>query len=95
MINFIIKDMAKKIETSEESLPLKKDNYILMAVGFIIVVIGFVLMSGGKSDDPAVFSDAIFSFRRVTLAPMIVLLGFLFEVYAIMKKSPVKNNSEE
>jgi len=57
-----------------------------MAIGFIIIIIGFVLMAGGRSDDPAVFNPSIFSFRRITLAPLILLFGFIFEIYAIMKK---------
>jgi hypothetical protein len=48
--------------------------------------VGFLLMMGGGSDDPNVFDESIFSFRRITLAPMVVLFGFAFEIYAIMKK---------
>lgn len=65
---------------------LGKQNYKLLAIGFAIIVIGFVLMVGGGSGDPNVFSEDIFSFRRITLAPIIVLFGFVFEIYAIMKK---------
>jgi len=57
-----------------------------MAIGFAVIIVGFILMAGGRSDDPKVFSDDIFSFRRVTLAPLIVLAGFIFEIYAIMKR---------
>ena len=57
-----------------------------MAIGFGIIVIGFILMIGGKSDDPNVFNPEIFSFRRIVLAPMILLFGFMFEIYAIMKR---------
>lgn len=70
---------------------LAKENYRLLAIGFAIIVIGFLLMVGGKSDDPAVFNPDVFSFRRVTLAPLVVLFGFLFEIYAIMRK-PRTNN---
>ena len=65
---------------------LGKQNYILMAIGFGIIVIGFLLMMGGRSEDPNVFNEEIFSFRRITLAPIVVLLVFVFEIYAIMKK---------
>jgi membrane-bound ClpP family serine protease len=58
----------------------------LLLIGFAIIVIGFILMVGGKSEDPTVFNPEIFSFRRITLAPVVVLFGFLFEIYAIMKK---------
>lgn len=78
--------MSKK--TSEkETFALAKENYILLVIGFVIIVLGFILMIGGKSDDPAVFNEQeIFSFRRITLAPIIVLAGFIFEIWAIMKK---------
>jgi hypothetical protein len=49
-------------------------------------MIGFLLMMGGKSDDPNVFNPEIFNFRRITLAPIVVLFGFVFEIWAIMKK---------
>jgi membrane-bound ClpP family serine protease len=72
--------------TDEVSFALGKENYILLIIGFVIIIIGFLLMAGGKAEDPAVFSDEIFSFRRITLAPLVVLLGFIIEIYAIMKK---------
>jgi len=71
---------------------LTKQNYILLLIGFAIIVIGFALMAGGGAKDPTVFSDKIFSFRRITLAPIVVLFGFAFEIYAIMKKPSEKNN---
>jgi membrane-bound ClpP family serine protease len=79
--------MAKKeIEKSSTGFALGKENYRLMAIGFAIIVFGFILMAGGGSDDPNVFNPKIFSFRRITLAPIILLIGFAFEIYAIMKK---------
>ena len=65
---------------------LGPENYKLLAIGFGIIILGFLLMLGGKSDDPAKFSNDIFSFRRITLAPVVVLAGFIFEIWAIMKK---------
>lgn len=65
---------------------LSKENYKLIVIGFVIIIVGFLLMMGGGSDDPNVFDESIFSFRRITLAPMVVLFGFAFEIYAIMKK---------
>lgn len=65
---------------------LGRENYKLLAIGFAIIVIGFLLMLGGRSDDPNQFSEKIFSFRRITLAPIVVLAGFIFEIWAIMKK---------
>ena len=85
--------MAKKKETSNNlSFALEKENYILLLIGFVIILIGFILMIGGKSEDPNVFNEKIFSFRRITLAPVIVLFGFIFEIYAIMKKPKVKED---
>ena len=74
---------------------LGKQNYILLAIGFGIIIIGFLLMIGGGSKDPNVFNeDELFSFRRITLAPIVILAGFIFEIYAIMKK-PKENNKED
>lgn len=73
-------------EETKTGFALGKENFILLAIGFVIIVIGFILMSGGASNDPNVFSEEIFNFRRLTLAPIIVLFGFGFEIYAIMKK---------
>jgi hypothetical protein len=66
---------------------LGKENLKLMLIGLFIIILGFALMTGGRSTDPNVFNkDVIFSFRRITLAPIVVMFGFLFEIYAIMKK---------
>jgi len=65
---------------------LARENYKLLAIGFGIIIVGFLLMLGGKSDSPDKFSQDIFSFRRITLAPIVVLAGFIFEIWAIMKK---------
>ena len=66
---------------------LGKENLKLMLIGLAFIILGFALMTGGKSDDPNVFNkEVIFSFRRITLAPLFVMFGFLFEIYAIMKK---------
>ena len=79
--------MAK--QTQEQKTPnftLGKENLKLLAIGFGIIVLGFILMSGGATEDPTAFNPEIFNFRRITLAPIVVLLGFAFEIYAIMKK---------
>ncbi|MBQ9212862.1 MAG: DUF3098 domain-containing protein [Bacteroidales bacterium] len=80
--------MENKIskEESKFSMALSKENYKLMLIGLGIILLGFILMSGGGSDDPNVFDESIFSFTRITLAPIVVLAGFCFEIYAIMKK---------
>jgi fumarate reductase subunit D len=79
--------MGTKNDKKEKlNFALGRENYKLLAIGFVIIVVGFLLMIGGKSDDPAKFSNNIFSFRRITLAPIVVLAGFIFEIWAIMKK---------
>jgi membrane-bound ClpP family serine protease len=78
--------MSKK-STDKENFALARENYILLVIGFAIIVVGFILMIGGKSEDPTIFNEKeLFSFRRITLAPMVVLAGFIFEIWAIMKK---------
>jgi hypothetical protein len=81
--------MAKKpeLKETEPGFALGRENYIYLIIGFVIIIVGFILMIGGKSTDPNVFNEQeIFSFRRITLAPVIVLIGFAFEIWAIMKK---------
>jgi hypothetical protein len=78
---------AAKNDKSGIGFALGPHNYKLMLAGFAIIVIGFALMSGGKSPDPNVFNaEALYSFRRITLAPIVVIFGFAFEIYAIMKR---------
>jgi len=63
-------------------------NYKFMILGLIFIAVGFILMSGGGSDDPNVFNEEIYNFRRIRLAPMLMLVvtGFIIEVYAILTK---------
>ena len=63
-----------------------KRNYKFMVVGIIFIALGFILMSGGGSDDPNVFNEEIYSFRRIRIAPLIVIIGFVIEIYAILTK---------
>jgi hypothetical protein len=79
--------MATKKDNREKlNFALGRENYKLLAIGFAIIVAGFLLMLGGRTENPAEFSNDIFSFRRITLAPIVVLAGFVFEIWAIMKK---------
>ena len=73
----------------ENSTPFAfgKSNYVWLGIGIAVLVLGYLLMSGGGSDDPHVFDESIFSFRRITLAPAIVLGGYGLIFYAILKKS--------
>ena len=64
-----------------------KQNYTWMLVGLVIMALGFFLMAGGKSADPMKFNDnEIYSFTRITLAPILIMTGFIIEIFAIMKK---------
>jgi hypothetical protein len=63
-----------------------KENYRLMLIGLAFIVVGFLLMVGGGSADPKVFNPEIFSFRRITLAPILILAGYVIEIFAIMKR---------
>ena len=64
-----------------------KRNYKFMIIGLFFIALGFILMSGGGSDDPNIFNEEIYSFRRIRLAPILVVTGFIIEVYAILTKS--------
>ena len=65
----------------------EKDNYLWMIIGGVLILAGILLMIGGKSQDPNVFNkDEVYSFRRITLAPILIIAGLVVEVYAIMKK---------
>ncbi|MBT8255828.1 MAG: DUF3098 domain-containing protein [Bacteroidia bacterium] len=59
-------------------------NYRFMLIGIAFIAVGFILMAGGGSDDPNVFNPEIYSWRRIRLAPAFILIGFGFEVYAIL-----------
>lgn len=69
-----------------EKFAIPKKNIVLILVGLAVMVLGYVLMSGGGSDDPDFFNYEMFNFRRITLAPILILLGFGIEIYAIMKR---------
>lgn len=74
-------------ENQKNELAFGKENYKWFAIAVVVVVIGYLLMVGGGADDPNVFNgDELFSFRRITMAPLIVLVGFGIAVYAILKK---------
>jgi hypothetical protein len=64
-----------------------KENYRWMLIGIVLVALGLILMIGGKSPDPNVFNkDEVYSFRRITVAPILILAGFVVEIFAIFKK---------
>ncbi len=70
--------------SAHKTFIFERKNYIFMFIGLGVILLGFILMSGGGSDDPQVFNPEIFSFRRIRLAPTLVLIGFAIEVYAIL-----------
>ena len=74
----------KPLHKQDLNFVFGKKNYIIMFIGLAVIAIGFLLMAGGGSDDPAVFNDAIYNFRRIRLAPTLVLIGFGIEVYAVL-----------
>lgn len=71
---------------NDNNMPLTMKNYALIALGAVIIIIGFILMAGGTAASPEQFNEDIFSFRRITLAPIVVIAGFAFEIYAILKR---------
>ena len=79
------KTKAKNTETAdnEKVLPFGKVNYIIVLIGLALIAVGFILMVGGGSTDPDVFNEGMFNFQRLTLAPILVLAGFVVEIVAI------------
>lgn len=77
----VVKDEKKGFE-----LAFGKVNYILMAVGIVLLALGYILLTGGGSDDPNVFNSAMFDSRRLVVAPILIVLGFVVEIVAIMYK---------
>ena len=73
-------------DKNNNNMPLTMKNYALIAIGAVIIIIGFILMAGGTAASPEQFNEDIFSFRRITLAPIVVIAGFAFEIYAILKR---------
>jgi len=63
-----------------------KENYILMIAGVIFIAGGYLAMAGGGSEDPNIFDPEIFNTRRLTVAPILIIIGFIIEIFAIMKK---------
>ncbi|MGB3150141.1 MAG: DUF3098 domain-containing protein [Maribacter sp.] len=79
--------MGKKNKTEQvlkQDFIFQKKNYLFMFIGIAFIALGFILMSGGGSDNPDVFNPEIYNFRRIRLAPTLVLIGLGIEVYAIL-----------
>lgn len=89
--------MAKEIKSTEENqkqftFVFEKSNYIIMIVGVVLLALGYIFLTGGGSDDPNVFNEAMFDGRRLYLAPILIILGLVTEIVAIMYKR--KKNDE-
>ena len=78
--------MADKTSSTFGGIPFQKENYKWLGAGLVTLLIGYLLMAGGASENPEEFSDAIFSFRRITLAPIVVLTGYGLIFFAILKR---------
>ena len=81
--------MSQKQKNKQSQVPkaefiFQKKNYLFMFIGLACIALGFILMSGGGSNDPNVFNPDIYSFRRIRLAPTLVLIGLGIEIYAIL-----------
>lgn len=74
----------KRKEQAKNDFIFGKKNYKFMFIGLVFIALGFILMSGGGSDDPNVFNPEIFNFRRIRLAPTLILIGFGIQIYAIL-----------
>ena len=83
--------MSKKESINEQNFAIPFRNIYFIIGGFIIMILGFVLMTGGGTDDPNVFDgEKMFSFTRIVLAPVVILIGFAAEIFAIMYKPKQK-----
>jgi len=76
----------KRKEAAKQNFVFSMKNYIWMFIGLAFIALGFILMAGGGSDDPNVFSDAVFSVQRIRVAPTLILIGFGIQIYAILLK---------
>ena len=77
-----------------KSFAFDKTNFILLAVGMAVVILGFILMTGPVST-PTHFEPDIFSVRRIKVAPLVCLLGFVFMIYAVLRKPKTEDKTEE
>lgn len=80
----VLTDNPRKLK--QEGFAFARENYFILIIGILIIGLGYILMIGGGSDDPKEFSMDIFSTRRITVSPIICLIGFATVLYAIMRK---------
>ncbi len=84
----------KRKEDAKNDFVFGRKNYKFMLIGLGIIALGFILMAGGGSDDPNVFDESIFSWRRIRLAPTLILIGFGIEIFAILLNPNKEKNSK-
>ncbi len=87
--------MGKKKSTNQKKSAqfiFQRRNYLFLFIGIACIALGFILMSGGGSDDPNVFNPEIYNFRRIRLAPLLVLIGLGIQIYAILLDPSKKKN---
>ena len=82
-----------KENTEDTGFAIPKRNVLYIIAGFVVMLLGYVLMSGGGSDDPNVFNQEMFSFRRIVLAPVVIIIGMVIEIWAIMYVGKVKKEN--
>lgn len=76
-----------KEDTNKQEFLFGANNYKILIIGLVVIALGFILMSGGANENPNVFNEEVFNFRRIRLAPTVVLIGFGITIYSILKKS--------
>lgn len=76
-----------KEDTNKQEFLFGANNYKILIIGLVVIALGFILMSGGANDNPNVFNEEVFNFRRIRLAPTVVLIGFGITIYSILAKS--------
>jgi hypothetical protein len=79
-----------KEDTNKQEFLFGATNYKILIIGLVVIAIGFILMSGGANENPNVFNEEVYNFRRIRLAPTVVLIGFGITIYSILKKSTKK-----
>lgn len=75
-----------KEDTNKQEFLFSAANYKMLIIGLVVIAIGFILMSGGANENPNVFNEEVYNFRRIRLAPTVVLIGFGITIYSILKK---------
>lgn len=73
-----------KENTEDTGFAIPKRNVIYIIAGFAVMLLGYLLMAGGGSDDPNIFNEEMFSFRRIVVAPVVIIIGIVLEIWAIM-----------